>query len=105
MKKAQSDNNEAGFLMAPISFTWFGFLSEIFPVTTESQTGPALWRVALDQLVFSPICELTHYSPKTLELTRNHVALALFFTFMTLAEGGGKKAVMRKFSVIYVSAL
>lgn len=93
--------------MAPISFTWFGFLSEIFPVTIESQTGPALWRVALDQLVFSPICELTHDSPKTLEfpLTRNHVALALFFTFMTLAEGGGKKAVMRKFSVIYVSAL
>lgn len=65
MKKTQSDDNEAGFLMAPISFTWFGFLSEIFPVTTESQTGPALWRVALDQLVFSPICELARFTQNT----------------------------------------
>lgn len=58
--KIQVNDNGAGFLMAPISFTWFGFLSEIFPVTTESQTGPALWRVVFDQLIFSPICKLTN---------------------------------------------
>lgn len=43
--------------MAPASFAWFGFLSDIFPVTIESRTGPALCRVALDQAIFSPICK------------------------------------------------
>lgn len=31
--------------------------------------------------------------------------LALFFTFMTVAEGGGKRAVARKFQDIYVPSL
>lgn len=31
--------------------------------------------------------------------------LACFFTFMTVAEGGGKRAVQRKFQDIYVPAL
>jgi hypothetical protein len=31
--------------------------------------------------------------------------LACFFTFMTIAEGGGKRAVQRKFQDIYVPAL
>ncbi|RPA95304.1 hypothetical protein L873DRAFT_1698445 [Choiromyces venosus 120613-1] len=50
-------------------------------------TVPALWRVAFDQLIFSPI------------------SLAIFFIYMTLAEGGGKKAVIRKFDMVYISAL
>lgn len=31
--------------------------------------------------------------------------LATFFTFMTVAEGGGKRAVMRKFQDVYIPAL
>ncbi|KAK5005744.1 hypothetical protein LTR39_005849, partial [Cryomyces antarcticus] len=31
--------------------------------------------------------------------------LACFFTFMTVAEGGGKRAVARKFQDVYVPAL
>ncbi|RPB14938.1 hypothetical protein P167DRAFT_582358 [Morchella conica CCBAS932] len=33
------------------------------------------------------------------------VALAIFFIYMTLAEGGGKKAIARKFSVAYAPVL
>lgn len=33
------------------------------------------------------------------------VGLACFFTFMTIAEGGGRKAVARKFQDIYLPAL
>lgn len=44
-------------------------------------------RVAFDQLLFSP------------------VGLAVFFTFMTVAEGGGKRAIARKFQDLYVPAL
>lgn len=29
----------------------------------------------------------------------------MFFTFMTLAEGGGRRAVVRKFEDVYVPAL
>ncbi|KAH0603747.1 uncharacterized protein H6S33_007406 [Morchella sextelata] len=76
-----------GLIMAPVSFSWFEFLSEIFPITPENRTGPALLRVLLDQVVFSPI------------------SLAIFFIYMTLAEGGGKKAIARKFSVAYAPVL
>ena len=31
--------------------------------------------------------------------------LATFFSFMTIAEGGGKRAVWRKFQEVYVPAL
>ena len=31
--------------------------------------------------------------------------LGLFFTFMTVAEGGGKRAVLRKFQDVYIPAL
>lgn len=46
--------------MAPVSFSWFEFLSEVFPITPENRTGPALLRVLLDQVVFSPICKFMH---------------------------------------------
>ncbi|KAG0135340.1 hypothetical protein HOY82DRAFT_480046 [Tuber indicum] len=32
-------------------------------------------------------------------------SLAVFFIYMTLAEGGGKKAIIRKFDMVYISAL
>ncbi|KAB8338988.1 hypothetical protein FH972_021927 [Carpinus fangiana] len=44
-----------GFLMAPLQYKWFGFLARAFPITKSLGTGPALKRVAFDQLIFSPM--------------------------------------------------
>ncbi|EUC37653.1 hypothetical protein COCCADRAFT_33179 [Bipolaris zeicola 26-R-13] len=76
-----------GFLMSPIQHRWFRFLSATFPVTKTATWMPALKRVAFDQFLFAP------------------AGLAAFFTFMTIAEGGGKRAVQRKFQDVYVPAL
>ena len=76
-----------GFLMAPVQHRWFAFLARTFPITKGSGTLPAMKRVAFDQFLFAP------------------VGLACFFTFMTVAEGGGKRAVMRKFQDVYIPAL
>jgi hypothetical protein len=76
-----------GFLMAPVQHKWFGFLSATFPITKTAAMVPALKRVAFDQFLFAP------------------AGLAAFFTFMTVAEGGGKRAVTRKFQDVYVPAL
>lgn len=91
-----------GFMMAPVQYKWFGFLSRTFPMPnaagveglskgarkiTGTALGAASRRVAFDQLLFSP------------------VGLACFFTFMTVAEGGGREAVGRKFRDVYVPAL
>jgi Mpv17 / PMP22 family len=76
-----------GFLMAPIQFQWFGFLSRAFPITKTRSTLPALQRVAMDQLIFAPI------------------GLSVFFSFMTVAEGGGKRAILKKFQDVYLPAL
>ncbi|GIJ83993.1 hypothetical protein Asppvi_002826 [Aspergillus pseudoviridinutans] len=76
-----------GFFMAPIQFKWFGFLSRAFPLTKKSPTLPALKRVVVDQLMFAPF------------------GLCCFFTFMTVAEGGGKRALTRKFQDVYLPTL
>jgi protein Mpv17 len=44
-----------GFLMAPIQFKWFQFLSRTFPITKSSGLGAALKMVAFDQLIFAPV--------------------------------------------------
>lgn len=44
-----------GFLMSPIQFHWFAFLSRAFPITKQSSTMPALQRVCFDQLIFAPM--------------------------------------------------
>lgn len=75
------------FIMTPVQFRWFALLTKLFPVTTASATVPALQRVAMDQLIFAPI------------------GLSCFFTFMTVAEGGGKRAVIKKFQDIYIPTL
>lgn len=76
-----------GFLMAPLQFQWFGFLSHTFPISKARGTIPAMQRVAMDQLIFAPI------------------GLSIFFTFMTVAEGGGKRAIIKKFQDVYLPAL
>ena len=99
-----------GFLMAPVQHKWFGFLSRTFPITKSAAFMPAMKRVAFDQFLFAPIGEL-HISTRPLcEDAHRNIAnsvsgLACFFTFMTVAEGGGRRAVVRKFQDVYVPAL
>lgn len=76
-----------GFLMAPVQFKWFQFLSKAFPITKTSALGPALKMVAFDQLVFAP------------------VGIATFFTVMTVAEGGGRRAISHKLRDMYLPTL
>jgi len=76
-----------GFIMTPLQFKWFGLLTRLFPLRPTSATIPALQRVAMDQLVFAPF------------------GLCCFFTFMTVAEGGGKNQVVKKFQDIYIPTL
>lgn len=44
-----------GFIISPVQFQWFAFLSRAFPITKERATLPAFERVAFDQLIFAPI--------------------------------------------------
>lgn len=73
--------------MAPVQLAWFGFLARLFPIGLHNKTSAAIWRVAFDQLIFSP------------------VGLLLFFAFMSTAEGGGAKALRRKLNAVFLSAL
>jgi protein Mpv17 len=76
-----------GFCMAPVQFRWFKFLERTFPITKLSAFGPAMKRVAFDQLIFAPF------------------GVACFFTVMTVAEGGGRRAVTHKLKDMYVPTL
>ena len=49
-----------GFLMSPLQFQWFAFLSKSFPITKQSATMPALYRVCFDQLIFAPVGTLCY---------------------------------------------
>lgn len=75
------------FIMTPLQLQWFKLLTRLFPLTATSRMVPALKRVAFDQLLFAP------------------AGLCCFFTFMTVAEGGGRKQVVKKFQDIYVPTL
>lgn len=44
-----------GFIMAPVQFKWFQFLSRAFPVTKAASLVPTLKRLACDQLLFAPV--------------------------------------------------
>ncbi|KAK0620056.1 hypothetical protein B0T14DRAFT_429731 [Immersiella caudata] len=77
-----------GFAMAPVQFRWFKFLEKTFPITKNgSAFVPAMKRVAFDQLIFAPF------------------GIACFFTAMTVAEGGGRRAVYQKMRDMYVPTL
>lgn len=76
-----------GFCMAPAQFKWFQFLGRIFPITKTAAFGPAMKRVAFDQLIFAPF------------------GVGMFFTVMTVAEGGGRRAVAHKLRDMYVPTL
>lgn len=76
-----------GFMMAPVQFKWFQFLSRAFPITKSNALAPAIKMVALDQLIFAPI------------------GIGCFFTVMTIAEGGGRRAVTHKLRDMYLPTL
>lgn len=76
-----------GFMMAPLQFKWFRFLEKTFPLSKGNAFVPAMKRVAFDQLIFAPF------------------GLVCFYTAMTLAEGGGRRAVYNKFRDMYVPTL
>ncbi|KAK0721871.1 hypothetical protein B0T26DRAFT_700535 [Lasiosphaeria miniovina] len=76
-----------GFCMAPVQFRWFKFLERTFPISKASAFVPAMKRVAMDQLVFAPF------------------GVAAFFTAMTIAEGGGRRAVYQKMRDMYFPTL
>jgi protein Mpv17 len=77
-----------GFVVAPLQYRWFGLLSRVFPMAKgQPALGQALKRVVMDQLVYAPF------------------GLALFFSVMTVAEGGGRRAVQNKMRDMYLPTL
>lgn len=95
-----------GFLMSPVQYKWYAFLNRSFPLTKQSGTTPALKRVAFDQLMFAPIGTRSSSQEPNCEGNADlKTGLACFFTFMTVAEGGGRRAVARKFQDVYLPAL
>lgn len=102
-----------GFMMAPVQLKWFSFLNRTFPFNGTSGTLQAFKRVAFDQLLFAPVGMLARKETKKKKKPSNtdmmlivaRTGLGLFFTFMTVAEGGGRRAVLRKFQDVYVPAL
>lgn len=76
-----------GFVMAPLQFKWFSLLSRMFPMGKSASIAPALKMMAVDQVAYAPI------------------SLAWFFAVMTVAEGGGKRAVTQKLKDMYPSTL
>ena len=49
-----------GFIMSPLQFQWFSFLSRAFPITKSSKSLPAMQREAFDKLNFEPISMMDH---------------------------------------------
>lgn len=98
-----------GFMMAPVQHKWFGFLNRIFPIVSGEGKGTtnALRRVAFDQFLFAPVGESGSDEQRfpVWQALTSIAGLAAFFTFMTVAEGGGKRAVVRKFQDVYLPAL
>jgi hypothetical protein len=93
-----------GFMMAPVQFKWFQFLSKSFPITKSSGLGPAMKMVALDQLIFAPVGTL-FYDRGVRALLILLLGIAIFFTVMTVAEGGGRRAVTHKLRDMYLPTL
>ena len=94
-----------GFGMAPVQFTWFKFLSRAFPITKTAGLGPALKMVAFDQLIFAPVGERYSSYCRIMDIADLCLGIATFFTVMTIAEGGGRRAVSHKLRDMYLPTL
>ncbi|KAL1915806.1 uncharacterized protein VTP21DRAFT_6194 [Calcarisporiella thermophila] len=75
-----------GFGIAPILGKWYEFLEKRFPLG-KAVAGATLRRVCADQILWAP------------------VGLALFFTYMPLAEGKGFVGVRERFADAYLPGL
>ena len=67
-----------GFIMSPVQFHWFAFLSRAFPFTKQSATVPALQRVCFDQLIFAPVGWLAYLEDMRSEADMDHRSCLLF---------------------------
>lgn len=105
-----------GFGMAPLQFKWLLFLQKIFPITKTAAFVPAMKRVAFDQLIFAPFGMSPDVEKKkkkgghaaiVVEIgsANKAIGVACFFTVMTVAEGGGRRAVAHKLRDMYVPTL
>ena len=94
-----------GFLMAPVQWKWFQFLTKVFPMSKGAGNLPAVKRVAFDQLIMAPIGECAMACSLGAEYLTLLSGLSCFFTFMTIAEGGGKRALAKKFQDVYIPSL
>jgi len=95
-----------GFCMAPVQFKWFRFLERSFPIGKSGGFVPVMKRVAFDQLVFAPFGSLECPERAAVPLLSHSLAgIALFFSVMTVAEGGGRRAVQNKLRDMYVPTL
>lgn len=95
-------------IMAPVQLRWFSFLNSTFPigVAGASNTFAALKRVAFDQFIFAPVGMICTLKSTLVQIyTDKCLGLGCFFAFMTVCEGGGKRAITRKFQDVYVPAL
>ena len=68
-----------GFMMSPVQYHWFSFLSRAFPLPKTGGIVPAFKRVALDQLMFAPfgMSEFTKVILNLHLLTHNRSCLLL----------------------------
>lgn len=68
-----------GFIMSPVQFQWFAFLTRSFPITKESATLPAMKRVCFDQLIFAPIGSAILYMQNVRWLMSNRISMLFHF--------------------------
>lgn len=94
-----------GFIMSPVQYHWFAFLTKAFPLAKGAGgLVQPLKRTACDQLIMAPIgMRVLWIGVGDFVLTLQ--GLSCFYTFMTVAEGGGSKAVRRKFEDAYLPTL
>ncbi|KAL8949311.1 MAG: hypothetical protein Q9222_004567 [Ikaeria aurantiellina] len=65
-----------GFIMSPVQFHWFSFLTRTFPITKQSATLPVLQRMAFDQFIFAPLGMTTLFIAMEYFLTINQDSFA-----------------------------
>lgn len=106
-----------GFCMAPLQFKWFQLLSKTFPIaaSTAATAGKAAAGTGATSAGVSAAAGAVTKAPSALAQTFKRMALdqsvfapfglVVFYTAMTLAEGGTTDAVGVKLREMYVPTL
>ncbi|KAJ1974846.1 hypothetical protein H4R34_004564 [Dimargaris verticillata] len=87
-----------GFCLAPVMHSWYGFLNTHFPIPT---VGAAVGQSPMNRQVFFAVCKRV----LTDQICWAPIGLGIFFTFITLAEGGRFQEIRDKFEHSYFPAL